>query len=535
MNSEELRGLSKEELIRTVLDLQTKGCIESSEISKYISYRDLLESASDIIFVLDKSEHLVYLNSAWHILFPSRNEEKFGEHYQNYIPIDKKDRAKDVFSAVIDKGAVFENEVMKTFDENGNVLYFSSSFSPIRAESGEIIGLIGIMKNITQQYLAQKKLKENSRILEAKVKEQIFQAEELKNLRDLNEEIIRNVPIGILMMDPSGIMIMENPTLKRIMGRKQEETIVGVNLLEYSGFIEGGFTKIFEQAVRERKTIRVSNAPYRPIAGGSELVINVIMDPSLDKNGSVEKVIIMVEDITEQAKITKRMNRAEKLSALGVLASGVASELKNYINKMVMDLNFVENNIDRDNPAAEYVDSLQKDVERIKNISEQLVSLSSVDEGEKEICELNKLLTSHPVEVFLKRLRNDGFEIEVTPSFEEPAVQATQNQLQQMLLQFLENSEEAMPDKGKISITISTIVEGGIKYALMTVTDTGLGIPEESFKKIFQPFFTTKGKSATGLGLMIVSAIVENLGGCIGIKSKPGEGTAIRIALPIVK
>ncbi|MBN1531525.1 MAG: PAS domain S-box protein [Spirochaetes bacterium] len=533
MKSEDLSTLSKEDLINRVQDLQMKGCIESNEISKYISYRDLLESTSDIIFVLDKNEHLVYLNSAWRIIFPSRGNEKFGQHYEHYIPIDKKDRARDVFTSVITEGTVFENEIMKTYDENGGVLYFSTSFSPVRTEGGEIIGLIGIMKNITQQYMTQKKLKENTRMLEAKIKEQITQAEELKNLRDLNEELIRDVPVGIFTMDPTGIMLMENPALMVIMGRNPGDSVVGVNLLEYSGFVEGGLAKLFEQSLSERRTIRVSNVNYRPIAGGSELIINVIMDPILDKVGNVEKVIVMVEDITEQAKITKRMNRAEKLSALGVLSAGVASELKNYINKMVMDLNFVENNVERDSPAAEYIDSLQTNVERIKNISEQLVSLSAVDEGDKEICELNKLVTSHPIEVFLKRLRNEGFEVDVLTADDEPTVRATQNQLQQILLQFLENAEEAMPDKGRITVSISTAVEGDMKYAFLTVEDTGLGIPEDNFKKIFQPFFTTKGKSATGLGLMIVSSIVENLGGCIGLKSRAGEGTSIRIALPV--
>ena len=534
MNAGDLKGLSKDELVALVLDLQIKGCIQGGELSKYISFKDLLESASDIIFVLDNNERLVYLNSAWKVIFPSRSHENIGEHYENYIPISKKELAHEVFSAVIEKGTVFENEVMKTQDENGNILYFSTSFSPIKAESGAIVGLLGIMKNITQQHLAQKKLKQNSRILEAKIKEQISQAEELKNLRDLNEEIISNAPIGIFMLDPTGVMLTENLALMKIMGRKPNESVVGVNLMEYSGFVEAGFAKIFDQALVEKKTIRIANAPYKPLAGGSDLIINVVMDPIIGKDGNVEKAIIMVEDITEQAKITKRMTRAEKLSALGVLASGVASELKNHINKMVMDLNFVENNIEKDNPAAEYVDSLQRDVERIKNISEQLVSLSAVDETDKELCELNKLVSSHPVEVFLKRLRNDGFEVEVVTSSEDPKVRATQNQLQQILLQFFENAEEAMPDKGRITVSIDTTKDAGAKFALMTVTDTGLGIAEENFAKIFQPFFTTKGKEATGLGLMIVTSIVENLGGCIGIKSRPGEGTSVRIALPMV-
>ncbi|HNY15787.1 MAG TPA: HAMP domain-containing sensor histidine kinase, partial [Bacteroidales bacterium] len=67
------------------------------------------------------------------------------------------------------------------------------------------------------------------------------------------------------------------------------------------------------------------------------------------------------------------------------------------------------------------------------------------------------------------------------------------------------------------------------------ISDDGMGMPEENLKKVFQPFFTTKGKKGTGLGLMIVMNIIGNLGGTIGIKTKPGEGTSIRVVLPQVK
>ena len=532
MSSEDLKKLSKDELINTITDLKNKIAAEESEISQFIRHRDLLESISDIIFVLDKNENLVYLNSAWRILFPSRKNETVGRHYENYIPVSEKERAGFVFSKVISEGAVFENELLKTFDESGNVLYFSTSFFPIISDSGEIKGLVGIMKNITERFLAQRKFKESSRALEGKIKEQLSQSEELKNLRDLNEEILNNAPIGIFMMDPSGVMLSENPSLTEIMGRQPGETVVGVNLLEYSGFVEGGFARLFEQTLNEKKRMRATNARYVPLSGGKEIIINVTMDPIFGKGGNVEKAIIMVEDVTEQAQIMKRMNRVEKISALGVLSSGVALELRNYINKMVMDLNFVEKNVDESNPAADYVDSLQSDIERIKNISEQLLSLSVVDESAKEVCEINKLFTTHPVDVFLKRIKNDGIEVEFIASPEDPVVNATHNQLEQVVLQFLENAEEAVSNDGKITISTSVTGKENEKYAVITITDNGIGIPEENIKKIFQPFFTTKGKSATGLGMMIVSTIIENLGGYIGIKSKPGEGTSIRIALP---
>jgi signal transduction histidine kinase len=268
------------------------------------------------------------------------------------------------------------------------------------------------------------------------------------------------------------------------------------------------------------------------MSGVKELVVNVTFDPILNRTGAVERILVMIEDVTEQTETRNRANRSEKMSALGFLASGVASELKSHINKMVMDLNFVDTNVDEYSPAAEYIDSLKQELERIKNISEQLLSLAIIDERDKEKCELNKVLITHPVDVFINRIRNDGHDVDVILPDVSPEIFATQNQVQQMLLQFLENSEDALIDGGKITIKVESIKTDENSYAAITLTDTGVGIPEENINKIFQPFFTTKGKKGTGLGMMIATNIINNIGGSIGVKSKPGEGTSIKVILP---
>jgi PAS domain S-box-containing protein len=424
---------------------------------------------------------------------------------------------------------------MKTYNEKGQKLYMTASFSPLKSETGEIIGLVGIMKNITEKHLAEKKAKEYSRILEIKVKEQLTQAQELKGLRDFNEDIINHAPIGIFVMDPSGIILSLNPALEHIMGHTSSRSMVGVNLLNEDVFTESELGELYENCQNDKKTGRAFNIPYRAVASGRDLIINATVVPILDSSGTIEKTIVMVEDHTEQATITNRVYEAEKLSALGILASGVASELKACINKMVMDINFVDNNLEEGSPVAAYIDSLHHEVARIKNVTEQLVSLSAADDTDKETCNLDKILASRPVDAMLKRLMSEGFEVHVEPSGENPEVRANQNQLQQILIQFIENAEEAMPEKGTITIAVETKRAPNGAYAIMTIADTGIGIPEENLQKIFQPFFTTKGKQATGLGLMITSAIVQNLGGSIGLKSSPGEGTTFRVVLPLVE
>lgn len=530
MNIESIEKLNREELLKIVEKLSQQYEINLDDSSfQWLDFSSLVESAYDIIFVIDRELRIQYMNKAWRDAFPERSSVP-GRNYREYLHEIELERGNFVVDSVLNNGQVFRNELLKIYG-NDQPYYFVTNFSPIKAKNGDIMALIGVMRNYTEQYQIQKKLKENTIILEQKVQEQIKQAEELKNLRDLNEDIINNAPVGMIMADSSGIVLNENPILSKIMERVPN-TLVGVNVIKYKGFVDSGFTAMFNQVLQTKKTIKAAEKKYTPMSGVKDLVVNITFDPILNRSGAVERVLIMIEDVTEQVETRNRISRSEKTSALGLLASGVASELKSHINKMVMDLNFVDNNVEEYSPAAEYVDSLKKELERIKNISEQLLSLAIIDERDKEKCEINKVINGHPVDVFINKIRNDGHEVDLILPDMSPEIFATSNQMQQLLLQFLENAEDALIDGGKISIKVETIRNEENSYAVITISDTGVGIPKENINKIFQPFFTTKGKKGTGLGLMIATNIINNIGGSIGVKSSPGEGTSIKIVLP---
>lgn len=529
-----LEDYTKEELICEIEKLRRKIKNDCGPAGySHIDFKTLLEATTDVIFVLDTEQNMIYRNSAWYEFFP-KTEEANSKFYRNYIPENDLERTDYIFSSVLKEGKIYKNEIMKTITGSGDPVYFSISFSPIKDDKSEIAGLVGIMKNITESFLTQKQLKENKKILEEKAVEHIKQSEEIKELRDLNEEIINNAPIGIFMMDPSGVMLSENTALRYMMGREPDESIVGYNLMDYPGFKKGGFGKLFEKCKLEKKTVRENNRRYMPISGKREIIINITMDPIVSPAGIVEKVIVMVDDNTEQAEISERFQTAEKFSAIGLLASGVATELKDPINKMIMDLNFVSNNVNRDNPSYEYIDSMKSALKKIKNMSDQLLTLSRPDEGEKENVDINKLLTTHPFDVVYNRMKDDGFEVMIETTDKNPLVRSTPSQLRRILSEIIENAEEAMPEKGRLSIVTGDINTGTGPFVIITITDTGIGMPDENLKRIFNPFFTTKGNEATGLGLLTASNVVENLGGFIGVKSSPGEGTSFRIMLPIV-
>ena len=534
MPGKKLEERSQDELIQIVKNLQVKYKIEDENLPPLkIDYRALLEATSDIIFLLDKEGNIVYMNSAWESFYPSMKDKPIKGHYMDNIPDIERERANVVFSDVMFKGKVIENELMKSYDEQGNPIYFIASFSPLRNEKGDIEGLLGIMKNNTERHLIRKKLKANTRALEEKIRELVSKQEELKGLRALSEDIIYNSPLGIFMMDPLGIMLSENPALKAIMAHG-DETRIGVNLLEYEGFVRAGFADLFERCLQEKKTVKMDNTSYVPIAGDRELILDVIMDPLLDEQGNVKRMIVMVEDKTAQHKIERRAMRAESLTSIGRLSQGIALQLRSPIDKMYMDWNFVSNNLEKNSPAVEYLDSMKEQLHRIRNVSEQLLALSGPEEGDKEICEINKVLQTHPLDVLLNRLKEKGFNIELNLSEENPTVKAGASQLKQVLFDMIENAEESMPDEGTISITAKAVETTDGNYVIITLSDTGVGIPENKMQEIFQPFYTTKGENATGLGLMIASHVIENLGGTIAVKSTPGQGTTFKMALPML-
>ncbi len=535
MDTKTLKSLTKDELIKIIHDLQLKCDLQEKGVDEEeVDFKNLVEAASDIIFVLDSQGNLIYRNRAWEELFPYTREEAIGMHYSVYLPAIEIDRATTVFNQILKEGEEIQNEKMKTFDQEGNVVYLMANLSPIHSSDGTITGLFGILRNITEMHLMEKKLKENTRRLEEKVKEQLRQAEELKRVTSLNDEIINNSPIGIFTIDPTGIIMTENPALKKIIGYPGNESRTGLNVTELPGFIGTDLGKYLDEVTIKRKPVVLKNLQYQPIEQERTLTLNIRANPILDYDKQVKSILIIVEDATEQAQIQKRMQRAEKLSAMGLLAAGVSYELKVPINLLTIDLNFIENNIDESSPMRDYLQSMKDELGRINQITEQLLNLGKPSEDEKEECEVHKLITSHPIQIMLNRLQKDGFNVETSYPEESPRIRVRRSQLIQSLLHIIANAEEAMPEGGDLKITIDSYKKNDETFAVIIIEDSGIGIPGENMQKIFQPFFTTKGQKSTGLGLMVTYSIIENAGGAIGVKSTPGVGTSFKIVLPAV-
>lgn len=531
-----LEEKSSDQLISIINDQQKKIKAVDLELTEFRTNAfSFLEAALDIIFLLDKDGNIIYRNPASEIMITAEIESIKGSHYLNYFTKNLRQEAIKYFASVLKEGKEIKNVETTLKDAEGNLIYLLANLTPVKAIDGKTVGLLAIFRDISEKVILMEKLRDNLARLEEKIKDGHDKDKDLKRALTLNEEIINTAPVGVFMTDSSGIMLSENPALKKIMKTPENRSLVGFNLYEYKNFKEAGLDKYFDKVLETKLPEKIDRVRYKTNTNGDIVIINVIINPILSSQKKVRNLLFIVEDITEQAILDGRIKRTEKISAMNLMAAGIAEELKMPLSHINIDLNFLDNNLDESSHMKSYINAMKEDLSRIQFISDQLMDLSRTGPASyrhMEAVDMAGIIDSQPIKVKLERMKARGITIDIDRPAKSPFIYANANQIIQVLIHLIANAGEAMPEKGTLSITINSISEREKSFAAIEVEDTGFGITEENLRRIFQPFFTTKGAKGSGLGLMVAGSVIENIGGAIGIKSTPGEGTVVKILIP---
>ncbi|KFN01338.1 PAS domain-containing sensor histidine kinase [Bacillus clarus] len=263
---------------------------------------------------------------------------------------------------------------------------------------------------------------------------------------------------------------------------------------------------------------------------------NVIVEYPLKIKGSIsffearclpllqDKIMIIVRDITERKKTEELLNKSDTLAAIGQLAAGVAHEVRNPLTVIKGFIQLFQ--INQENQE-KYFDLMLSEIERIEAILHEFLSIAKTDDIPTEKKNLY-LIFKNVVSLLNTKAIMTNIQIELLADSKEIIIECCENQLKQVFINILQNSIEAMPNGGKISIHIKETEGEGI---IIDVVDEGIGIPEERIKRLGEPFYSTKEKG-TGIGLMLSYKIVESHQGRIGIMSEVGVGTSVTIHLP---
>lgn len=221
-----------------------------------------------------------------------------------------------------------------------------------------------------------------------------------------------------------------------------------------------------------------------------------------------------------------QMVQAAKLAAIGELAAGIAHEIKNPLQVLMLHMELVQ----AGKPLPNWVDMFSKQLRRLSDITLRLMNFARnvSDDVAMEPIGINKAIEDI-VAMVHHEFRGSGIEIDLSLQEDLPPVTGNANYVQQVLLNLIINARDAMPNGGTISI--ATALTGF--HVSIRIADTGSGIPKDIQEKIFKPFFTTKGEKGTGLGLAICSKIIAQHKGDIKVESEPGKGTTFTIFIPV--
>ena len=229
----------------------------------------------------------------------------------------------------------------------------------------------------------------------------------------------------------------------------------------------------------------------------------------------------------EQRERLRRMSRADKLATVGELAAGAAHEIRNPLTAIRSSLQYLASKTP-DETAGRLLATALQETERIDGIVSALLSFSRPSEIVKERLDLRDVL-GESLELVSFQARTGHVAVDPALGTVPLVVRGDRAQLKQLFLNIFLNAIQATPAGGRLSV--EALATDGRK-GVITIADTGAGIPEENLDRIFDPFFTTK-KGGTGLGLSICYSIVKAHQGEIEARSKQGQGTVMKVSLPL--
>ncbi|OGU14054.1 MAG: hypothetical protein A2076_11995 [Geobacteraceae bacterium GWC2_53_11] len=269
------------------------------------------------------------------------------------------------------------------------------------------------------------------------------------------------------------------------------------------------------------------------------------VSPLVGPDGILQRSICIARNINEQKTLEAQLIHAQKMEAIGQLAGGIAHDFNNILTAIIGFSSILEMEMPENDPGRENIHHVLAAADRAAELTRSLLTFSRKQVINPLPINLNHLVMN--VYKFLQRILGEDIELTTSLKHATMTINADSGQIEQVLMNLATNARDAMPSGGTIRIMTDLVeLDAGFintqghgvagEYALISVTDTGTGMNEDTINKLFEPFFTTKevGKG-TGLGLSIVYGIIKQHNGFIIVSSEPGNGTTFKIYLPVIR
>jgi PAS domain S-box-containing protein len=533
-----VKRLDRHFLIESFFDISEskkaeKELRESSEKVARLAaeQRILLENTRDFIYRHDTQGVFYYLSpSVFQV--SGYSVEEWCTHYTTYMTDCPKNQI--VISntdETLRTGKINPPYLVEILHKQGHKIQLEVNEQPY-FEDGKVAGIVGIARDVTERIMVEEQLKQSE--------------EKYRNL-------IENMLDGVVILDPDENIIFANPAAGHIFGACHEE-LIGVNVRQV--VTEEEMDKLLKE-LKKRK--QKNSSKYElSIKGkdGNSRRIFIAANPMLNNEGNVVGTLAVFSDITDLRKAEKeklelqdKLDRAQRMESLGILAGGVAHDLNNILGPLVAYPELILTKLPEESPLRKQVTIMGRSAKEAAEVIQDLLSLARRGRYEMTSINLNSVIEDYMESPsYLGQIsRNINLKIIKRLEPEINMLNGSSSHLLKVVMNLIINAIDAMPNGGILTIeTSQTYLEKLLsgyeripkgEYIILRVSDTGIGIDKKDLKKIFEPYFSTKkiGSSGSGLGLSVVYGIVKDHKGYYDVFSEVGCGTEFVLYFPAVK
>jgi two-component system cell cycle sensor histidine kinase/response regulator CckA len=396
--------------------------------------------------------------------------------------------------------------------------HMQTTLSPLHGAGGEVVGIVGVGRDVTHRIEAGRELQRWARIFE-------------------------HAGWGVAIVTADGIIESLNPAFAAMHGWAVEE-LRGTPMIDLAAPGRHEFPRM--NPAFDDRGHQIWETERRRRNG---LVFPALIDATAVKNadGKVVYYAVNVQDLTERRRAEEQVRQAQKMEAVGRLAGGVAHDFNNMMMIIMGFSDFLLTTLEQGDPRWADAEEIRKAAERAMHLTRQLLGFGRQQLVARQVLSLNEIISG--MERMLRPLLGEDIRLATHLSVDLGGVEADHGQLEQVVMNLALNARDAMRGGGRLTIeTLDVDLPEGYayrqigidipagSYVMLVVSDTGQGMTPEVKARLFEPFFTTKPTTQnTGLGLATVYGIVVQSGGYIWVDSEPGRGTSFKICFPRVE
>ena len=363
--------------------------------------------------------------------------------------------------------------------------------------------------------------------------------ESLRRSESNFRSLVMNAPYGICRCDALGTLQDANPALVAMFGYDSAAELTGRHL----GSLYADAQQWFQTADYFHARKEFNNLTTECVRKDGSAIAVRISGRSIPNGKDGGTFEIFMEDITETRTLELQLRQAQKMEAIGRLAGGIAHDFNNLLMVISGYSEFLLERLGPDPRLRGPAQEISNATQRATSLTRQLLAFSRKQMLAPKVLDLNEVVAENLK--MLTRMIGEDIDLVMVPGPGLGAVRADPSQIDQVIMNLAVNARDAMPQGGKLTIETANValdenfarthapLSAG-DYVMLAISDTGVGMDNETQSRIFEPFFTTKGAKGTGLGLSTVYGIVKQSGGFIFVDSQPQRGTAFRAYFPRV-